>query len=182
MPRPAPEPSVSKLTPVVPFEDTAPAIVIMSDGPSPVSMPKLWFDAPLVTAARFTPPEPTVTASVPDPPTTVIPAKPVIFDRLTASVSFAASIVIPEIGVGAMIVPAVSAVIVSTFEAELYDVERSLIVVPSGSSASTTWLSARVTNTSFAASIARHSRPSNPRSAANAGAARPLSSRAANTS
>jgi hypothetical protein len=116
----------------------AAATVIRSVAPAPVSTPKFCAAAPAVTAARFTPFEPIVTASTPAPPATLTPAKPLITFKSTAIVSFAASTVIPETGDVIEIVPAVSAVIVSTFDAALYDVLRSVIAVPAGSKPSTT--------------------------------------------
>ena len=117
MPLAGPVPCVLRLTAPAPLDEIALAIVIVSVTPAPVSMLKLCAAPPFVTAVRFTPPGPIVIASVPTPPTIEMPANDWIAERFTAIVSAAESIVIPAIGAAVESVPAVAAVIVSTFEA-----------------------------------------------------------------
>ncbi|MCX7429648.1 MAG: hypothetical protein NTY17_01340 [Planctomycetia bacterium] len=96
---------------------SGPAILIVSSVPAPVLMLTPCEAAPRATAAKFTPPLPTVTESVPTPPTTDSPAKFFSVFRFTAIVSAFVSTEMPLI-VGLMeIVPAVAAVIVSTPDA-----------------------------------------------------------------
>ena len=115
-----PTPSVIRLTAPAPLAETGLAIDTVSDTPAPVSMLKLWLAAPLLMVFKLTPPMPITTASVPAPPATERPVKPLTSFRSTAIVSAAEFTVIPAIGAAVEISPKLrAAVIVSTLAAAL---------------------------------------------------------------
>ena len=119
-PRPAPEPSVVRLTGPAPLATILLATAIVSAAPAPVSTTKPCAAAPFVTADRSMPPGPTLIASTPTPPATLMPVNPGSVFRFTAILSAARSTVMPDVdGRVVEIVPAVAALIVSTPEAAL---------------------------------------------------------------
>ena len=107
-------PLVVRLTGPAPLADTGFVTTIASVDPVPVSMERPWPAAPLVTAARFTPPGPIVTMSRPVSPTTEMPANFVTVFRFTAIVSVAGLIDTPGIGAADESRPALAAVIERT--------------------------------------------------------------------
>ena len=114
-PRPAPVPSVVRLTGPAPLEMIVLATAILSAAPAPVSTTKPCAAAPFVTADRLMPPGPTLIASAPTLPATEMPVNPGSVFKFTAIVSAVRSTVMPDVG-GRMveIVPTVAALIVST--------------------------------------------------------------------
>ena len=117
IPRATASPVVARLTAPAPFVVICPPTTMVSASPGPVSIVKLCAAAPRTTAARFTPPRPMLTESVPAPPTIERPANLVIFFRSTVIVSAPSLTKMPLTGSGMESVPAVAAVIVSLFAA-----------------------------------------------------------------